>query len=120
MAPRLTCTEEDGWELESGEARHAAAPTTFWIPSAEARESVQVGRGVKLIFRIETEDEAGELEVAIERMWVYVTGRAGRFYTGRLQSQPDCTPDMQPGFPVAFGPEHIIDIDDPPAGYEPS
>lgn len=117
---RLATIEDDGWQLESGVARHAAHPDSFWIPSAEEREGLAPGAVAQLIFSIQTEDEFGTLEQSVERMWVYVAGRVGDFYVGRLQSRPECTDDIGPGLEVVFRPEHVIDIaGSPPPDWEP-
>jgi hypothetical protein len=52
-------------------------------------------------------------------MWVYITGREGEAYEGRLQNQSEATPDFRPGTVVRFLAEHVADIDDPPPDYEP-
>ena len=119
--PRLATIEKDYWELESGEARHAKAPDTFWIPSREERESLEVGAGVKLLFIIETEDENSRIEHAVERMWVIVKLRLSGIYIGILDSEP-ATFEPEPGFlargsEIIFKPEHIIDISQPPRRY---
>lgn len=103
----------DGWCLESGEERHAAAPATFWIPSREARRGLYPGCGVKLIFHIDTPDGPD-----VERMWVVVTRLLdeGPRYLGLLDSTPcsDRAPGrLEPGFEVPFEPRHVIDIDGP-------
>jgi hypothetical protein len=60
----------DGWCLDSGEAYHADAPSTFWIPARDRRESLQPGDFAKLIFRISVDNL--EEPVTVERMWVIV------------------------------------------------
>lgn len=118
-ASTLARLEVDGWELESAEARHAAAPATFRVPPETQRQSLRIGQAAKLIFRIRLEDQAAMTEIATERMWVIVTGRSGRVYEGRLQNQSATTPDFGPGTVVHFLSEHVADIDEPPADYEP-
>ena len=95
------------WRLESGEARAAAAPETFEIPERDHRERIPVGWFAKLIFRIEAVDE-----ICFERMWVEVRARSGNRYLGTLANHPACQPagDFALGTPVAFGPEHVIDL----------
>ena len=110
---RSPSIERDGWCLESGEARHAAAPETFWIPSPEARRGLYPGCGVKLIFHIDT-PEGGE----VERMWVVVTQRCddGEHYLGLLDNTPCCDwakGRLEPDFELPFEPRHVIDIADP-------
>ena len=38
------------WYVDDGEARHAAAPDTFEIPTEAERKSCKPGQHVKLIF----------------------------------------------------------------------
>ena len=110
---RAPSIERDGWCLESGEDRHAAAPETFWIPSPEARRALCRGCGVKLIFHIDTPDG-----VDVERMWVVVTQRLedGARFLGVLDSTP-CSEQgpgrLEPGFEIPFEPRHVINILDP-------
>ncbi len=110
---RAPSIERDGWCLESGEDRHAAAPDTFWIPDIEARRGLHPGCGVKLIFHIDTPDGPD-----VERMWVVITRRIddGACYIGTLDSTP-CSERgpgrLEPGFEVPFEPRHVIDIYDP-------
>jgi hypothetical protein len=111
--------ETHNWELESAVQRHLAAPSTFWIPSSEERRNLRVGQAAKLIFRIRVFDQAGSAEVITERMWVYVTARRGIVYEGRLQNQPESSPDFSLGTVVRFLAEHVADIDNPPPSYIP-
>lgn len=106
--------EIDGWHLDSGEERHANAPDTFWIPTREARESLQPGDYAKLIFVIALDD--AEDSVDVERMWVIVRERIGDTYLGILDNKPSGiteNEDLWLGTELPFRPEHIIDIDLP-------
>lgn len=118
--PSLATIENDFWELESGEARHAESPETFWIPPRNEREALEPGSGVKLLFIIETEDESG-IEQGVERMWVIVKKRIEGFYIGILDSEPATfEPDPEflcRGAEIVFKPEHVIDISNPPREY---
>jgi hypothetical protein len=118
--PRLASIERDAWQLQSGEARHAESPETFWIPPRHERESLRVGAGVKLLFEIEAEGEQG-CERGVERMWVIIKRRLAGLYVGVLDSQPATVkPDprfLTRGSEVVFGPEHIIDISEPSREY---
>jgi hypothetical protein len=117
---KLATIERDGWQLESGEARHAEAPETFWIPSREQRDSLKPGEAAKLLFMIEAENQ-GQLERGVERMWVIIRGRLGPFYTGVLDSTPvSIEPDpsiLTRGTEVIFAPEHVIDVSAPSREY---
>ena len=84
MMPLL---DEDGWELESTEERHADAPRSFGIPSREERTSLASGSRVKLLFLFMNEDD-GKPIIDCERMWVTIVSvREGR-YMGHLRSLP--------------------------------
>ena len=114
---RLATLHQDGWELESGVARHRASPTTFWIPGEIERANVRPGKAVKLLFLIEMEEADADTDVQVERMWVLVTERAGRHYRGFLDSEPVVAGSLAVGQEVCFAPEHIIDIGDPSRDY---
>jgi len=43
-------------------------------------------------------------------MWVKVKGKMDGWYRGELLNQPDCTPDISPGWEVWFQPRHVIDV----------
>lgn len=110
MEQRLATLEEDGWQLDDGDAIAAAYPETFWLPPLEQRQALQPGQIVKLIFRILTTDEQDREEQHVERMWVVVTGREGGLYSGDLDNQPYCTEEMAPGMPLWFEARHVINI----------
>jgi len=101
----------DGWCLEDGEDYHRAAPTTFWIPSREARESLQPGDFAKLIFRISVDNP--EEPVAVERMWVLLRERVPYGYLGILDNNPAAIAenDEWSGIELPFGPHHVINIE---------
>ena len=115
----LARLETDNWELANAVERHLSAPSTFFIPPENERRNLRIGQAAKLIFRIRVVDEAGVAEVVTERMWVYVTGKLGAVYEGRLQNQPEATSDFRPGTQVRFLAEHVCDIDDPPKDFQP-
>lgn len=104
--------DTDGWELESAEARHAAAPGTFHIPSRVARETLRLGSAAKLLFLLMNEED-GKPIVDCERMWVTVVSSENGGYRGRLESQPITSRVLSPGDIVAFGPEHIAGVRGP-------
>lgn len=117
-SPRLARLADDGWELVSGEARHAANPDTFHLPPREAREGLRKGQAAKLLFYIASHGPDGRPAGGVERMWVIVTGRAGGYFIGVLENEPaEATTTLRPGAEVLFGPEHVIDIADPPPDY---
>lgn len=111
---RLADFDIDGWCLDDGEDYHREAPNTFWIPELNAREHLQPGDLVKLIFRIAI--DSPENEVAVERMWVIVRERVPGGYLGVLDNEPssiDENNEFWLGTEFPFQPQHIINIDTP-------
>jgi len=106
----LSRLDEDGWELDDGEAIAAAHPDTFWMPPRDQREMLQPGQIVKLMFRIRTVDAHREEAIHVERMWVIIGGRDGGLYTGTLDNDPYCTDAIKAGLAVAFEARHVISI----------
>jgi hypothetical protein len=111
--------ETDGWTLVSAEARHAAHPTTFQIPSLEARASLRPGDAAKLLFEIETRENGQVIDRGIDRMWVIVRCQAGNSYRGVLDNDPGRARGLKlrAGDEIAFGPEHVAEIATPPRPY---
>jgi len=117
---RLAELTADGWQLESGEARNAAHPDTFEMPSRSAREHLRVGQGVQLLFQIAAAGDDGGTEAGVERMWAIVAGRIGVLYVGILENQPATLPPgggLDAGTEFVFRAEHVIAIEDPPREY---
>lgn len=103
----------DGWYLEDGEARHAEAPDTFWIPDRHRRESLEAGDLAKLVFRISV-DNADE-NVSVERMWVPVRERTPDGYLGVLDNEPGAiaeNDEFWPGTELPFSAKHVINIEE--------
>jgi hypothetical protein len=112
--------EKDGWTLISAEDRHAAHPETFQIPSRDEREAIGVGDGVKLLFDIETRENGRVIDRGVDKMWVIVKRRtAHNSFVGLLDSDPGSAEglNLRPGDAIAFGPEHVSDIDRPSREY---
>jgi hypothetical protein len=106
--------EIDGWCLEDGEAYHAAAPETFWLPERQRRESLQPGDVAKLIFRISVDNPDQEF-VAVERMWVLVRERIVGGYLGILDNEPNAIAENDEfwlGTELPFSAKHVINIDE--------
>lgn len=93
------------YKLDNGVELHRQYPETFEIPPVEQRESLRVGDIVKLIFRIEFDDEAH-----VERMWVQVKEVRTEFYIGALDNDPYCTDEIRSGMRVEFHADHVIQI----------
>lgn len=101
----------DGWCLDDGEARHAAAPQTFWLPDRHRRESLEVGDLAKLIFRISVDNP--DENVSVERMWVLVRERTADGYLGVLDNEPDAIAENDEfwlGSELPFSAKHVINI----------
>jgi integrase len=91
-----------------GRARRTSR--SFFIPSREERESLDVGALVRLFFFLE---EPAEDQPRAERMWLEVTHRTADGYVGLLTNHPRAIRDLALGDAVAFGPEHVIAVNDP-------
>ena len=105
--------EIDGWCLEDGEAYHADAPETFWIPERDRRESLEAGDHAKLIFRINVDNADGN--VSFERMWVLVRERTSGGYLGVLNNEPDTVAENDEfwlGTELPFSAKHVININE--------
>lgn len=118
-APTLPTIDRDGWELRSAEASHRANPQTFWIPPAAVRENLRRGQAAKLIFDFLGVEEDGSPSVQGERMYVIVREQVGERYIGLLIDTPqliELSDDfyLRPAAEVPFGPEHVIDVEQPP------
>jgi len=94
------------YTLDNGAETHREFPTTFEIPPQKDRDSLRPGDLVKLIFRIEFDDE-----IHVERMWVRVTEVRPEFYLGILDNDPYCTEEIRSGMRVEFHADHVIQID---------
>jgi hypothetical protein len=119
---RLPRSETDSWSLRSGELSHREHPGSFWLPPLEKRKNLKRGQAAKLIFEIESANDAGAVSVQGERMWVIVAEKVGDVYIGILDNQPACL-DRSGDFYLRFGAEvpflaeHVIDIGEPPPEY---
>ena len=94
------------YTLDNGAETHREFPDTFRIPAQEDRGSLRPDDLVKLIFRIEFDDEAH-----VERMWVRVTEVRPDSYVGVLDNDPYCTDEIRSGMRVEFHADHVIQID---------
>jgi hypothetical protein len=95
----------------SAEARHAASPDTFELPSAEVRNGLRKGDAASLLFDIESREP--------QRMWVVVTDFEDERYVGLLISDPGALEgiNLMLGKELAFGAEHICRVDRPPEAF---
>lgn len=110
MVMRSPDWEIDGWCLDDGEQIHREAPETFWLPSLEERQALQIGDFAKLIFRISVQDDE---PVSVERMWVIVRKCAPGGYLGMLDNEPSAIAKNDTfwlGAELPFEYRHIIAI----------
>ena len=110
--------DSEGWRLVSAEERSQAYPG-FSLPSVETRRTVRLGQAVQLLFEITTRQYGRIIDHGVDRMWVIVKCRSGGRYTGVLDNDPGYSENLRlrAGDVIAFGPEHIIDVTDPPPDY---
>ncbi|MGH7571406.1 MAG: hypothetical protein ACREMK_06135 [Gemmatimonadota bacterium] len=126
---RRATLEEDGWTLVSAEERHASHPQSFHIPPRDERESLSPGDAAKLLFDIETREDGRVMDRGVDRMWVIVRRRGSGDYIGVLDNDPGTAMGLKlhegdtmglklhEGDTIAFGPEHVADIDRPSREY---
>jgi len=118
---RRATIDDHYWQLESGEARHLEYGDAFWIPDDGQRRQLKRGQAAKLLFQIEAERPHG-VEITVERMWVIVAERVDEGYIGILDNQPASLEPgshvyLTEGAEIPFWPEHVIDLDEPPAEW---
>lgn len=97
------------WQLMSGAQRNAEHPESFWIPSEEEIETLQVGDLVKLLF--EAKGWTHDLGMSGERMWVKITAIKNASLIGELANQPIVWNHLNHGDKIRFQKHHIIDYD---------
>ena len=117
-----------GWELDDAQARHRANPETFWLPSGEDLQRIEVGHAVRLILRLSdladeirdgiepySHEGVANLVVSHERMWLWVEQTEGDVLVGVLQNVPLAThSNLVPGSRVRFHLNDVIDFDTEP------
>jgi len=104
----LPTYEKDHYELDNAEDIHREYPDSYWIPEKEVRESLQPGKVVKLVFRME--ETKGSDDVSVERMWVQITNKHQGFYEGILDNDPSGSECVECGQTVYFQSCHVIDV----------
>ena len=109
----------DGWVLVWAEERHAASPATFHIPPRATRDTLVRGVAAKLLFHIETKDADRVVDRGIDRMWVIVMTVTPEGYLGVLDNDPGYAEglNLRAGDIIAFGPQHVAAIEQPPMDY---
>ena len=101
---RLATFEQDGWQLEDGEAYNRLYPRTFHVPSAEEKAAIKPGDLVKMMFAFGTAEEHD-----IERMWVTVKERRDDKLIGTLSNEP-LDSALEHGRQTIFETRHVIRI----------
>lgn len=91
------------WYLDSVYELNKESPYTFYIPSLEVLEKLEVGDLVKLIFVPVKEEDDG---FRGERMWVEISEINGKNYLGQLANEPHQLP-LKLGDVITFENEHI-------------
>ena len=101
------------WSLDNAEKLHEQHPRSFFIPSAQRRQDLRPDDMVRLVFLVHGDEPD---TVSGERMWLCDLRRHddGR-YVGTLTNTPVAIQDLAAGDEVAFGPEHVIAVEDPGA-----
>jgi len=98
---------DKSWWLSDAQELADEFPYTFHKPSPEAIALLQVGDGVKLIFRFESNDPEAP---NAERMWVEITGTSESEFEGTLDNDPLHITDISSGDPIHFDARHIIQV----------
>lgn len=111
--PRVATLEADRWRLLDVEESWRARTGPIWFPDEEARASVPVGGGAKLLWEIVASDTEGRAGTHVERMWVDVDHRDGEgsatLYSGTLANDPYNPGLTRRGTRVWFTPAHVAD-----------
>lgn len=95
------------WYLDNVYELNKEAPYTFYRPSDEVLEQLEVGDLVKLVFVADPPEEDG---FHGERMWVEITQKDGKILTGTLENEPHSLP-LKIGDVISFGIENICDTE---------
>jgi uncharacterized protein YegJ (DUF2314 family) len=91
------------YTLTNGIESNKAYPNTFWIPSDEDKDLLDIGDACKLIFEPDNEEQL------TERMWVNIIEINGDEFVGELDNNP-VSLNMKPGDLVKFHRDAIVDI----------
>lgn len=101
------------WSLDIVYDRNKESPYTFYVPSKNVIDLLDVGDLVKLIFMSDEEHD----DYCGERMWVEITEKNANYFKGILSNEPIYISDLKCGEEIVFSIEHICDTqyDDPEA-----
>jgi uncharacterized protein YegJ (DUF2314 family) len=105
------------WYLESAYKSNKESPYTFYVPSKDVIEILNIGDIVKLTF-IKTENIENNNYVG-ERMWVEINHIKGDNFKGVLKNIPLELKDLKYDEEITFQTEHICDTEyEDPASSE--
>ena len=91
--------------LDNAEEIQKGAKYTFYRPSQELINQLRIGNYVKLIFRLESDNDDAP---NAERMWVEITKIQNKLFERRLDNDPVFIEDLKCGDLVKFESRHII------------
>lgn len=94
------------WRLVDAEILAKKHKDTFYKPSQQETDLLEVGDLVKLII----EGDCIDQNPISERMWVKITEIKGGEFKGELDNFPFYIDDLMPGDFISFGHKHIINI----------
>jgi uncharacterized protein YegJ (DUF2314 family) len=95
------------WQLDNVYERNKESPYTFYKPSKEVIDSLEVGDLVKLIFFVESDEDG----YRGERMWVEIIERNGTNFVGKLENEPYRLKNLNSGQEIHFRTEHICETE---------
>ncbi|RSD28984.1 immunity protein Imm33 domain-containing protein [Mesobacillus subterraneus] len=95
------------WYLDNVYELNKESPYTFYLPSTEVLDQLEVGDSVKLIFTTEEADHDG---FRGERMWVEITHINGTEFVGKLENEPHRL-QLKRGDEIPFKIENICDTE---------
>lgn len=95
------------WQLDNVYERNKESPYTFYKPSKEVIDSLEVEDLVKLIFFVESDEDG----YSGERMWVEIIERNSNHFVGKLENEPYRLKDLNSGQLIHFRTEHICETE---------
>lgn len=108
----LFTSAKEEFTLADVRLENARNPRTFLIPTAQQTDALKAGDIVKIIFVLTHQKED---EPHAERMWVKITERNGKVFTGILNNEPYYLKSIKAGELLLFTVDHIASI----YGYKP-
>ena len=93
------------WHLADAEKMAKDFPYTFYRSSKTVLDQINTGNLVKLFFEYENEKLGGE------RMWVKISSKEDKKYTGILENNPTGAKGLSCGDLISFEEKNIVDSD---------